>query len=127
MELPAIVTLLAVLEYMFFSFQVGMGRQKYGVSAPATSGNPDWERLYRVQVNTVEQLVVFLPALWIFSAFVNPKVGASVGLLFVIGRFLYYTGYIKAAEKRTPGFLMGFLANAILVVGGLGGAILKLV
>jgi len=127
MELPAIVTLLAVLEYMFFSLQVGFGRVKHDIQPPATTGNPEWERLYRVQVNTAEHLIVFIPGLWIFASYVSATVAAGLGLVFVIGRFVYYLGYLKAPEKRTPGFLIGFLANAILVIGGLVGAVMSLV
>ena len=83
MELPAIVTLIALLEYLFFAFKVGFSREKYNVIAPAVSGNPIWERLYRVQQNTLEQLIVFLPALWIFSYFVSPTTGAAIGILFI--------------------------------------------
>ena len=72
MELPAIVTLIALLEYLFFAFKVGFSREKYNVIAPAVSGNPIWERLYRVQQNTLEQLIVFLPALWFFSILSAP-------------------------------------------------------
>ena len=58
MELPAIVTMLALLEYMFFSLRVGLGREKLGVPAPATTGNAEWERMFRGQQNTLEQLIV---------------------------------------------------------------------
>ncbi len=126
MELPAIVTLLAVLEYMFFTFRVGTSRAKYGVLAPATSGNPEWERMFRVQQNTLEQLMVFLPALWVFGTFVSAPIGAGIGLVFVVGRALYAIGYVAEPSKRGTGFALGFLANVVLVIGGIGGAISKL-
>lgn len=126
MELPALVTILALLEYMFFTMRVGFSRDKYGVEAPATSGNPEWERLYRGQQNTLEQLAIFLPALWIFSSFVSPAIGAGIGMLFVIGRPLYFFAYARDPKSRTAGFLMGFLANLLLVLGSLGGLVLSL-
>ncbi len=123
MELTALVTTIALLEYMFFTLRVGMARGQFGVDAPATTGHPEFERYYRVQENTLEQLIVFLPSLWLFSQFWGSTIGAGVGALFLIGRPLYFAGYVKAPEKRTTGFLLGFLSNVILLIGALVGAI----
>lgn len=126
MESTALVTLIALLEYMYFTLRVGLGREKFGVPAPATSGHPEWERLFRVQQNTLEQLMIFLPALWIFSTLVSSRIGAGIGALFLIGRILYSIGYVKKPEGRTVGFLMGFFANVALILGSLAGVIYSL-
>lgn len=126
MELLSVVTLLALLEYFVFQLLVGRARGRYGVTAPATTGHPVFERYYRVQQNTIEQLVLFLPSLWLFGYFVNPIVGGALGLLFIVGRGLYLRGYVADPERRGLGFLLGFLANVVLLLGGLGGAIYAL-
>lgn len=127
MEPVAIVSVLALLVYMYFSLNVGLGRAKFEVEAPAISGHPEWERLFRVQQNTLEQLIVFLPAIWLCATFVDPKVAAGLGLVFVIGRLLYGAAYVKEPGTRTAGFITGFLANVAMLLSGLVGAILELV
>ena len=114
-----IVTLLALLEYSILGVMVGRARQTYGIVAPATTGNPDFERYNRVHVNTLEALIVFLPAVWIFSLSVHYHIGVLLGLLFVIARIVYAAGYISAASKRSTGAMATGIINVILVVGGL--------
>jgi glutathione S-transferase len=114
-----IVTLLALLEYSILGVMVGRARQKYGVEAPATTGNPDFERYFRVHMNTLESLIVFIPALWIFSIVVNYHFAVALGLLFVIARIIYASGYLSAPAKRAPGAIATALINAILVLGSL--------
>jgi len=127
MEVIAIVTVLALIQYFIFSFDVGKARVKYGVNAPSTSGNPDFERAFRVQQNTLEQLIQFLPALWIFGYYVDALWGAGIGVVFIIGRFVYRAGYTQDPSKRGKGFTIGMAASSILLVGGLIGAVLKLI
>jgi len=126
MELIAIVTGLAVLQAFFFAFQVGQTRQKHGLSAPAMSGNTEVERAIRVHANTIEQLVIFLPGLWMFGYYVNVQIGAGIGLLFIVGRFVYRSAYLGDPKNRTAGFGIGALSMMVLVVGGMIGAAMQL-
>ena len=117
---PAIVTILALLLYFVMGLRVGQGRSKYGVEAPATTGNADFERLFRVHANTLEWLPIFLPALWLFAIYWNDLVAAGVGVVWIVGRYLYMTGYSKAAGSRSAGFGIQALATAVLLFGALG-------
>lgn len=123
MELVGIVVALALLEYVLFAMNAGQARGRYNVPAPATSGHPIFERYLRVQENTLEQLVIFLPALFLFATYVNAPLAALIGLLFIAGRALYARGYVEDPAKRGPGFGLSFIANLVLLVGGLIGAI----
>ena len=111
-----IVTLLTLLEYSILGVMVGRARHTYGVEAPATTGNPDFERYFRVHDNTLEALIVFLPAVWIFSFSVNYHLGVVLGLLFVLARIIYAAGYLSAASKRSTGAIATGLINGILVI-----------
>lgn len=122
MELIAVVTALALIEYLVLSLRVGMARGKYDVPAPAISGNEVFERHFRVHQNTMEQLVVFLPSLWMFGRYTSETIGAVLGVAFVVGRALYAVTYVADPSKRTAGFLIGYLANLALLLGALGGA-----
>jgi glutathione S-transferase len=123
MELVAIVVALALVEYVVFMLLCGQARGRFSVAAPSTHGHQTFERYFRVQANTVEQLVVFLPGILLFGVYVSPAWAAGLGLVFILGRALYARGYVIDPARRGPGFALTLLANGILVVGGLIGAI----
>ena len=116
MEAVAIVTILALAQFVFFSIQVGSMRGKHEIKAPATSGHPEFERMFRIQQNTMEQLVAFIPALWMFAYFVNPLWGAGLGVVFIVGRFIYRSSYLKDPGSRGSGFTITFLPTAVMLV-----------
>jgi glutathione S-transferase len=121
MELVYGTILLALLEYIVMAALVGRARAKHGVRAPAMTGHPAFERANRVHVNTLENLIIFVPAVWIFATYLSPLYAAILGGLFVVARALYAVGYLQAAEKRSVGAGITGIVNTILVVGGLIG------
>ena len=120
---PSFVTILTLILYFVLTANVGRARAKYKVPVPQTSGDPDFERVFRVQQNTLEQLILFLPSLWLFSLFVSPTWGAGIGAMWIIGRILYAWGYYQAAEKRVIGFGINSLSILVLLLGSLVGII----
>jgi uncharacterized MAPEG superfamily protein len=127
MTLVNLVLGLALIEFTVILMAVGRARDTYKVPAPATTGNDMFERYCRVQNNTIEQLIIFVPALVVFAHYVNPLIAAGLGALFVIGRWLYFTGYVKDPKKRSTGFLLSFVPNMILLIGAVVGALVSLV
>jgi glutathione S-transferase len=119
----ALVVLLSLLEFMVFGMLVGRARARYKIPAPATSGDPDFERTFRVHYNTLEMLVVFIPAIWLFGMYLNPRWGALIGAVFLIGRALYAAGYIRAPEKREVGAMLSFASVSVLLIGALIGVV----
>ncbi len=122
-----LVTVAALLLYSYMGIQVGAARQKHGVKAPAITGNPDFERVFRVQMNTLEWLPIFLAALWMSAAYWDARIVAAVGLVWIIGRVMYMQGYTKAADQRSTGFMVQGLAALLLIIGALVGALMALV
>jgi len=120
----AAITGLALLEYLIFGFLVGRARTTYHVDAPATTGDATFERYFRVHQNSMESLVVFLPALWIFAFDASKSIAIALGLIFLAGRIIYAAGYISAPEKRAPGALITFTINGLLVLGAIVGPVL---
>jgi glutathione S-transferase len=123
----SLVTIAALIVFFVVTINVGRARAKYGIKPPEMAGNPDFERVVRVQQNTLEQLSMFLPALWIFANFVNPIAAAGLGAVWVFGRIVYAWGYYQAAEKRGPGFGISTLATVLLLLGSLVGIVLNMV
>jgi glutathione S-transferase len=115
-----IVTLASLLVYFWMGIRVARARAKFGVPVPAITGHPEFERTYRVQVNTLEWLPIFLPSMWLFAAYWTPAAAAALGVVWIVGRVVYAFGYVKEAKLRGPGFGIQFLACAILVLGTLG-------
>ena len=121
-----IVTALALLQFVVFGFKVGRARGRYGVKAPAVVGNEVFERQFRVQQNTLEQLIVFLPGIYLFSHYFSPVIAAALGVIYLIGREIYSASYVKNPSSREVGYGLTFLPTVILVLGGLIGAVRSL-
>jgi len=120
------VILLALLEYFVLGALVGRARGRYQIAAPAVSGHPMFERYFRVHQNTLEQLIVFLPAVWLFGRYLSARWAAILGAVFVLARILYAVGYVRAPEKREAGATLSFISEAVLVLGALYGVIRSL-
>ncbi|HKS53829.1 MAG TPA: MAPEG family protein [Steroidobacteraceae bacterium] len=127
MHYVAIVTAVALLQFFWFGWQVGVARSKYNIPAPAISGNDVFERTFRVQMNTQEQLLVFLPALWIFASFVSPLWAAVLGAVFIVGRAVYAVTYVKDPKSRSIGFALTAIPNLLMLLGILIWAVWALV
>jgi glutathione S-transferase len=123
----AIVTCLAVMFYFYTSVQVSRARAMFGIKAPAVTGHPEFERFFRVQMNTLEWMPIFLPGLWLFAIYLSDAYAAAIGLVWIIGRVLYMNGYIKDASKRGPGFGIQLCAAVVLLLGALVGIVMRLV
>jgi glutathione S-transferase len=121
----ALVTILALVVYFYMGVRVGQMRVKHGIKAPATSGHPEFDRAFRVQMNTLEHLPVLIPLLWltVFYFYVFPMAAPALGVVWVLGRVVYMNGYMKDPEKRGPGFGLSALAEVLLLVLALFGIV----
>ncbi|QUD86868.1 MAPEG family protein [Phenylobacterium montanum] len=127
-NLLALVTLAMLLLFFWMAIRVGGARAKFKVDAPATTGHPEFERHFRVQANTQEGLVVMLPALWIFALALDAQtggklgdeIGAALGLVWIVGRAIYMTSYVKDPSSRSAGFGIQALATMVALLGAFG-------
>ncbi|HEY3889799.1 MAG TPA: MAPEG family protein [Caulobacteraceae bacterium] len=129
MHLPvALITVLSLMVYLWQGQRVGAARGRLGVAAPATTGNPEFERIFRVQANTLEGLIVFLPSLWLFSIYTGGDwIAAALGVIWIVGRVIYTTAYSKEAASRSLGFGIQVIATLILLLGSGGGVVWALI
>lgn len=126
MEGVTVVILLALLQFAVFGMLVGRARGRYGVQAPATTGHEVFERYFRVQQNTLEQLVVFVPAAWLYATYVSPTWATILGVVYLVGRVLYLRGYVADPSKREVGFALSALPVVVLLLGAAWGVIRRL-
>ena len=122
MAVIAMVSMLALMEFVYFGIKVGAARGQYGIAVPAVTGDEHFERIYRVHYNTLEQLIVFLPALWTFAFYVHIWIAAGLGVIFLIGRMLYAMSYPKDPASRGLGMKLSIFPTLILLLGGFFGA-----
>jgi uncharacterized MAPEG superfamily protein len=127
MALTVLISILALGQYFLFLTQTGRARHRYGVLAPRVTGHEGYERAYRVQMNTLELLILFLPAEWFAALYVRPLWPALLGALYLIGRLVYWRSYIADPNRRGPGFGLSMLPILILLAIGFGGCIAQLV
>jgi glutathione S-transferase len=120
-----IVSLLAVAFYFFLATRVAVAHGKFGVKLPETTGHPDFQRVYRVHLNTLEWMPTFLVPLWICAVYLSDLAAAALGLVWIGGRIWYYIGYTKSVQKRLPGFFVQSTACALLLLGALAGIVLR--
>jgi glutathione S-transferase len=121
-----LVVILALIEYLVFGLLVGRARVTYKIPAPAITGDPMFERYFRVHQNTMEQLLVFIPAVILFAVYLSVRVAAALGILFVLARAFYAYGYIGDPERRAGGAMATFVVNVVLLIGGLIGALWRI-
>ena len=126
LALPALTTLVAVLLYGMTIVNVGRARLIYKIDAPAVTGHPVFDRTFCVQMNTLEQLVAFLPALWLFALYQSAAWSSAIGAAWIVGRALYAVGYYRAAEKREIGFVIASVAASALWLGAAWGVVAAL-
>ena len=121
LKYTAIVTILSVLLYLYIGTRVSAARRKFGVKLPAVSGHPDFERVFRAHMNTLEWMPIYLPLLWLCAVYLNDMAAAAVGIVWIIGRAMYSAGYAAAVEKRSSGFFVQAMACLVLLVGAIAG------
>jgi glutathione S-transferase len=123
----AVVTILSILLYFYISTRVSVARRKFGVKLPAISGHPDFERVFRAHMNTLEWMPIYLPLLWLAAIYFNDLAAAAVGIVWIIGRAMYLAGYTAAVAQRSRGFFVQAMACIVLLVGAIAGVAMRFI
>jgi glutathione S-transferase len=125
MLVTAGVTILAVIFYIVTAIRVGRMREKHNIAAPAVTGHPEFERAYRVQMNTLEAMPVFLPGLWIAAYYFAkaPLLAPALGLVWIVGRIVYMQSYMADPAKRSLGFTIAALSQIALLLLAIAGLV----
>jgi len=118
-----LVALLALFEYMGFVIAVGRARTRYGIHAPGTTGNESFERYFRVQQNTIELLIMFLPSLAIAATYWNPGWVAAIGAVYLVGRLVYFSAYVREPRSRSLGYGLSVVPVLVLALGAITGVV----
>lgn len=126
MTYVALVTLVILMQYIFFTVQAGIARGKADIKAPAMHGDENYERCNRIQSNTLEMLIVTLPAMWLCAHYFRADVASIFGIIFVIGRFLFAAAYLNEPTKRGPGMMLSMLPNVAMIGCAMFGAVSQL-
>jgi uncharacterized membrane protein YecN with MAPEG domain len=109
--LAGVDTILACILTMAMGGWTGYLRGKHKIEAPAVVGHPQFERAHRTHMNTVENLVLMIPLLWIASVFYGGQLPFWLGLVWVVSRIFFAIGYAQTDPRlREPGVGLGFLA-----------------
>jgi uncharacterized MAPEG superfamily protein len=117
MHFVAIVTVLVLAQFLWLGFLVGRARAQYSIAAPAITGHEMFERRFRIHMNTLEQIVVFVPLMWIFAHYVHPQWAAALGVVFLVGRAVYARSYMRDPKSRSLGFGLSAVPMLICMVG----------
>jgi uncharacterized membrane protein YecN with MAPEG domain len=127
MQYVELIAALAVIQFLSFGALTGRARHHSGLKAPAISGHEGFERMYRVQMNTLEVMVAFLPALFLAAKYWSPLIVAALGFVYLIGRLIYWRAYVDNPAKRGMGFLLSILPTIVLALGALVGIVLSII
>lgn len=125
MTYPLTVISVAVALLVFFGLALNVGRARFtwNVPAPASSGHPEFDKRYRVQMNTMEQMLLFLPAVFMAVPVLGDAVTAALGFTWSIGRVIYARSYYADPTRRGAGFGLTLLPSLVLIGASLWGAV----